>query len=239
MLKLASIHGVRSISRGADEGALPSPAQGFAVPLWQLFQPGQLVELSGRAPGKLSAVVRLIVHAQAEQEPVAWVTVRDGACFYPPDFARAGVDLAALSVVRLHADAGSHAVVRAAEVLLRSGAFGLVVIDLMGGVPKGELSWQARLSGLLRRHAARAVVLTESTIQEPSLGPLVSMRVSPRWQANVGARVLLEQTLLKCKLGMNTAISPDVRSLPVGAWGREGEEGEGPRRRDGAKREKL
>jgi recombination protein RecA len=205
------------LSQGANEGALPSLPLGCAAPLWRLFQPGQLLELSGRAPGKLSAVVRLIVHAQAEQEPVAWIMMRAAACFYPPDFEHAGVDLAALSVVRLSEDAGSHGLVRAAEVLLRSGAFGLVVIDLMQGVPKGELSWQARLSGLLRRHAARAVVLTASTSAEASLGPLVSMRVEPRWRAGAGKRVLLEQTLLKCKLGMNAAISPDARSLPVGA----------------------
>lgn len=227
MLNLASIRGVQSISNGSAQGAqrevFPDLSPGCAVPLWRLFAPGQLLELSGRAPGKLSAVVRLIVHAQAEQEPVAWITTRSAACFYPPDFERAGVDLSALCVVRLaderegSANVSSHGVLRAAEVLLRSGAFGLVVIDLMQGVPKGELSWQARLSGLLRRHAARAVVLTESESKEPSLGPLVSMRVEPRWRTSTGTRVLLEQTLLKCKLGTSAAISPDVRSLPVGA----------------------
>jgi hypothetical protein len=221
MLKLASIRGVQSISLGLSQSApaqaLPSQPLGCAVPLWRLFSPGQLVELSGRAPGKLSAVVRLIVHAQAEHEPVAWITTRDAACFYPPDFAHAGVDLTALSVIRLTEDAGSHGLLRAAEVLLRSGAFGLVVIDLMQGVPQGELSWQARLSGLLRRHAARGVVLTESPAKDPSLGPLVSMRIEPRWRVSAGTRVLLEQTLLKCKLGTNAAISPDARSLPVGA----------------------
>jgi recombination protein RecA len=235
MLKLASIHGVQSISQGfsqfgsrADPRAsttapgdgLPSLPLGCAAPLWRLFQPGQLLELSGRTPGKLSAVVRLIVHAQAEQEPIAWIAARDAACFYPPDFAQAGVDLAALSMVRLSEDAGSHGLVRAAEVLLRSGAFGLVVIDLMQGVPKGELSWQARLSGLLRKHAARAVVLTESPAKDPSLGPLVSLRVEPHWRAGAGQRVVLEQTLLKCKLGMNAAVSPDTRSVPVGAFRR-------------------
>lgn len=220
MLNLASIRGVQSIasslSRGLPEGGPASLPPAGAAPLWQLFQPGQLVELSGRAPGKLSAVVQLIVHAQAEHEPVAWVALRDGACFYPPDFRRAGVDLAALSVVRLGEDAGAHGLVRAAEVLLRSGAFGLVVIDLLHGVPRGELSWQARLSGLLRRHAARAVVLTESTAKEASLGPLVSLRVEPRWRLAENRRVLLEQTVLKSKLGSNVAISPDVRSSPVG-----------------------
>lgn len=216
MLKLASIRGVQSISRGLPD-SLPDRQAGGTAPLWQLFQAGQLLELSGRAPGKLSAVVQLIVRAQAEQEPVAWVALRDGASFYPPDFQHAGVDLRALTVVRLAVDAGSHGLVRAAEVLLRSGAFGMVVIDLSQGVPRGELSWQARLSGLLRRHGARAVVLTESQAKEPSLGPLVSLRVEARFHAGERRRVLLEQSLLKCKLGMSVAISPDVRVMPVGA----------------------
>ena len=217
MLKLASIRGVQSISQGFSSAPQQDRQAGGAAPLWRLFQAGQLLELSGRAPGKLSAVVQLIVRAQAEQEPVAWVALREAACFSPPDFARAGVDLAALTVVRLAPESGSHGLVRAAEVLLRSGAFGLVVIDLSQGVPRGELSWQARLSGLLRRHDARAVVLTESRAKEPSLGPLVSLRVEARFRAGERRRVLLEQSLLKCKLGTGAAISPDVRSLPEGA----------------------
>jgi recombination protein RecA len=216
MLKLATIPGVHRLGQAGFSGA-PAIAPGGTAPLWQLFAPGQLIELSGRAPGKLSAVVRLIARAQAEQEPVAWVGMREAACFYPPDFARAGVDLAALAVVRLTDAAGALGVVRAAEMLLRSGAFGLVILDLAHGVPKGELSWQARLSGLLRRHDARAVVLTESEHEQPSLGPLVSMRIEACWREGRGKRVLLEQTLLKSKLGGRVGVSPDVRALPAGA----------------------
>jgi len=190
------------------------------TPLSELFRGGHILELSGRQAGKLSAVVRLITRAQEEGEPVAWVTLREEASFYPPDFATAGVDLAALVVVRLSASAGSHGVVRAAEVLLRSGAFGLVVIDFVAGVPRGELSWQARLSGLLRRHDARAVLITSSTREEPSLGPLVSLRVEPSWQEGPGKRVVLSQQLLKSKLGSPVSVSPDTRSLPAGAWKR-------------------
>ncbi|HEX6241305.1 MAG TPA: hypothetical protein VFZ61_10445 [Polyangiales bacterium] len=202
----------------AGFGAAAAIAPSSTAPLWQLFAPGQLIELSGRAPGKLSAVVRLIARAQAEQEPVAWVALREAACFYPPDFARAGIDLDALAVVRLAESAGAHDVVRAAELLLRSGAFGLVIIDLTHGVPKGELAWQARLSGLLRRHDARAVVLTESERAQQSLGPLVSLRIEASWrEGGGGKRVLLEQSLLKSRLGGRVAVSPDLRSLPAGA----------------------
>jgi recombination protein RecA len=199
------------------------------APLWSHFRTGQLLELSGHAPGKLSTVVRLIARAQAEGEPVAWVGARDAAGFYPPDFALAGIDLASLVVVRMPVEPGSHALLRASEVLLRSGAFGLVVLDFPGEVtlPRGELSWQSRLSGLVRKHDARMVLLTGSAHDAPSLGPLIGLRVAPEAvqpTAHPG-RVLLTPRVLKSKLGLSdigaeAALSPDLRSLPVGAhWG--------------------
>jgi len=191
------------------------------APLWEHFRAGQLLELSGSAPGKLSTVARLIVRAQAEGEPIVWVGARDEAGFYPPDFALAGIDLAALVVVRVPHEQGAHALLRASEVLLRSGAFGMVVVDLAEvAIPRGELAWQARLSGLVRRHEARLVLLTSSRSEDPSLGPLIGLRVEPHAECQSsarGTRVLLTQRVLKSKLGNEAALSPDVRSLPVGA----------------------
>jgi len=46
--------------------------------------------------------------------------------FYPPDVASHGVDLDALAVIRVPAGLAMY---RAADQLLRSGAFGLVVLD--------------------------------------------------------------------------------------------------------------
>ena len=187
------------------------------APLWHHVQPGQLLELSGRAPGKLSTAARLIAHAQAEGEPVAWVTPREAASFYPPDFAAVGVALEALVVVRIPDEAKGHALVRASEVLLRSGAFGCVIIDFgKAPLPRGELAWQARLSGLARLHAARVVLITASASDSPSVGPLVSLRVSPETRSEAG-RAVLAQHVLKSKLGARARVSPDVRALPVGA----------------------
>jgi recombination protein RecA len=236
---------------------------------------GNIVELSGRAPGKLSTVARLIARAQAVGEPVAWVSERGNSNFYPPDFMRVGVDLASLVVVRVPGRGegrtaqagdgargqagqpapasartepaspvrgepakytGAHAVVRATEILLRSGAFGLVVVDLSHEVPKGELSWQSRLSGLVRMHEARLVLLTSSKAEEPSLGPLVALRVTPEvrmperdarvhvarvegafaLRTTVSGRAVLAQHIVKAKLGQEAEASPDVRALPEG-----------------------
>jgi recombination protein RecA len=198
----------------------PTPIEGRA-PLWAHFRVGQLLELSGHTPGKLSTVARLIARAQAEGEPVAWIGARDAASFYPPDFAQVGVELPSLVVVRMPVEPGSHALLRASEVLLRSGAFGLVVIDFGNmALPRGELSWQARLSGLVRKHDARMVLLTGSEQDVPSLGPLIGLRVMPETAQSHGNRVLLSPRVLKSKLGEEAALSPDLRSLPVGAtWG--------------------
>jgi hypothetical protein len=73
------------------------------------------------------------------------------------------------------------------------------------------------------------VLLTPSSAQEPSLGPMVSLRVEPEWRAQASeeagsraeprasTRVLLTQRVLKCKLGGSVAVSPDVREPPRGA----------------------
>jgi recombination protein RecA len=248
MGKFSSIQALSAISSRPEKARVQVASTQLAhtqeregrAPLWELWGAGQLLELSGSAPGKLSTAVRLLWRAQAEGEPCAWVSlasaaleVRAGACeelggrtgaasFYPPDLALAGIDLAALAVVRVPAAAGPHGVVRASELLLRSGAFGLVVIDFSQGVPKGELAWQSRLSGLLRMHDARAVVLTPSSAHEPSLGPMVSLRIEPAWhvqaaEAQQAARVVLTQRVLKSKLGGAASVSPDVREAPEGA----------------------
>jgi recombination protein RecA len=135
---------------------------------------GRLVELSARgASATLSTAMEIVVEAQTQHEPVAWLTLVNGT-FYPPDVADCGVDLAALVVVRtLDATAAA----RAAERLLRSGAFGLVVIDL-GANHGAELTMQiqGRLVTLAQTHDAAVVCLTEKADDTASIGSLVSLR---------------------------------------------------------------
>jgi len=135
---------------------------------------GRLVELSARgATATLTTAIELVVEAQTQHEPVAWLTLANGT-FYPPDVAECGVDLAALVVVRT---LDVVAAARAAERLLRSGAFGFVVIDLGSG-NGAELSMQiqGRLVTLAQTHDAAVVCLTEKTNDTASIGSLVSLR---------------------------------------------------------------
>ncbi len=141
---------------------------------------GRLVEVSSK-PGPTAALtlaVALLSDAQRRGETVAWVGPQ-ASLFFPPDAARAGVDLAALPIVRVPR---ARDVPRAAERLVRSGAFGLVLLDLTAAgarvrVPPALLN---RLAALAREHDAAVVCLTEKPDEAPSLGPLVSLRAAAR-----------------------------------------------------------
>lgn len=157
----------------ADHLARQRPASAPAVCLDELG--GRLTELSGHGAGaRYTQVSRLLLEAQREGAPVAWIGVgRDVP--YPPDLARAGLDLAALPFVTT---SDATAASGAAIVLARSGAFRVVVVDLLvlresARVSAGALS---RLSGLARTHEMAIVFLTLKAAGQPSLHSLISLR---------------------------------------------------------------
>ena len=126
-----------------------SPAQNLRHPIiqpsrWNLAEvAGRFVEISASAAAaSLTLAFSLVRQAQERGEPVGWVTGMENA-FYPPDAAQNGTDLAALVVVRLSA---AENIARAGEKLLRSGGFGVVVLDL--GATDIPMPLQARLAGL-------------------------------------------------------------------------------------------
>ncbi|HEX2692212.1 MAG TPA: recombinase A [Kofleriaceae bacterium] len=135
---------------------------------------GRLVELSARgATATLTTSIELVLEAQQAAEPVAWVTLGN-ATFYPPDLADSGVDLAALVVIRV---IDTTAAARAAERLLRSGAFGLVILDFgAGGEVEVPIAHLGRLVTLAQTHDAAVVCITEKSSDTASLGSLVSLR---------------------------------------------------------------
>jgi recombination protein RecA len=161
-------------------GGVEQP-EGAVAPWGLAALRGRLVELSARgASATLSAAIELVLEAQAASEPVAWLTL-DASTFYPPDVAACGVDLAALVVVRTPTLVIA---TRAAERVLRSSAFGLVVIDLGGPGGQGgdpvdaelPLAHQGRLVSLAQAHDAAVVCLTSKPTESASLGSLVSLR---------------------------------------------------------------
>lgn len=165
--------------------------QTLPAPRWQLDElTGRLTELSGvGAVASLTAATSLVLEAQGRGEPSAWITL-PSASFYPPDLDDAGVDLDALVVVRAPS---AVALVRAADRLLRSGAFGLLVLDL-GAVRPDEtasslgVGVQGRLVGLAQHHDAALVVLTEKPRSAASLGSMVSLRAEAVRERVIGQR---------------------------------------------------
>ena len=139
---------------------------------WSLGEvAGRLVEISGStAAATLTIAFALVREAQQRGEPVGWVTCAE-KFFYPPDVAQNGIDLHSLAVVRL---SHTQSIARAGEKLLRSGGFGVVVLDL--GDADIPMPLQTRLTGLAHRHHTALVCLTEKADAAFSLGSLVSLR---------------------------------------------------------------
>lgn len=171
------------------------------LPGWRLSDlAGRLVELSGqRAAAHLTAAFGLVLEAQLCGDRAAWVTFEQSA-FFPPDVAAGGVDLESLPVVRIgHALAAG----RAAEHLVRSGGFGLVVVDLSsdlsrdgkrarpesssGALPMPLLT---RLLGLARAHHVAVLMLTRKSPDAASLNSLISLHADAQWHPGDGRYVV-------------------------------------------------
>jgi recombination protein RecA len=124
---------------------------------------------------------------------VVWFTALEHS-FFPPDAAEHGADLEALVVVRLR-DASRLA--RAAEQLARSGAFGLLLLDL--GTTRIPTAMLTRLTGLAQKHGTAIVFLTHKDADMPSLGSLISLRGEARRKRCADGRFDCELHALKDK----------------------------------------
>lgn len=163
---------------------LSSSASPIHRPLHECLTPGRLIELSGTHHStRTTAAVRLLRAVQAEGETAVWIQPEGGPLF-PPDLTEHGIDLDALVVLhipRTRGHSSPYQACKAAEILLRSGAFGLVILDFVDGAPpQGTGAWQGRLLGLARQHHARVVMLTHKPRDADSLGTLISIRLEPQ-----------------------------------------------------------
>ena len=234
----ASVPAVRRVAQpalpGAGTGPRPPAAPSRAVaPRWTLAGfSGRLSEFSGVGAGaQLSLAFSLVREAQQRGEPVAWVTLVGGA-FYPPDVASGGVKLDALPVIFAPDPV---AAARAADRLVRSGGFSVVVLDLVpaGAAPEkgagggGHASRKpvprevplpilSRLVGLAQKHDVALVFLTEKGNETPSLGGLISLRCgTARRDAGPGLFLCVAEAL-KDKRGGPGWSHTEVRGGPVG-----------------------
>jgi len=132
---------------------------------------GRLVEVSEAGFfGAVSAVCNLMPPLQSRQEQIAWIATGT-SIFFPPDLAFRGVDVRAVTVVKAP---GPRAGLQAADALVRSGAFALVVVDWGGqGIEEAVLG---RLSRMAEDRQTTVVFLTRKRDTDPSLGTQVSLR---------------------------------------------------------------
>lgn len=133
---------------------------------------GRMVELSSDASSAtLTVAASLVLQCQQHGEPAAWI-LGGTSSFYPPDAAACGVDLAALVVVRAESTIKA---ARAADHLLRSGGFALVILDIVED-SNLRMNVQSRLSALAHTHQSAVVCLTRKKSDAPSIGSLISLR---------------------------------------------------------------
>jgi hypothetical protein len=133
---------------------------------------GILAEVSEEVPsGAVSFAAEIIAEAQRQNEPVAWVTGTE-SIFFPPDLRGRGIDISAVAVIRVKGETDS---LMAAEWLVRSGAIGLVVVDLaaQGSITDDSLGRLLRLS---ERNSCAVIFLTRKRGRDPSLGSRISLR---------------------------------------------------------------
>ncbi len=134
---------------------------------------GRLVEVSQHKPsGAFTLAANLIKHAQKLGRGVAWVAGTD-SIFYPPDFSQSGVDLSRLPIVWALGKLNS---LMSTELLLRSGAFGLLLVDLGWDWRINDASL-GRLGKLLEVWGSAIVFLTRKTPEQASIGSLISLRL--------------------------------------------------------------
>lgn len=141
----------------------------------QPLQTGSLVEVSvsGKSAG-LSYVAHQIRLMQGSHDMVVWLTTNEAGLIAGDDARVSGIDLAQCTFVKTPSvtDAG-----RAADKLIRSGAFGLIVLDATVGEPPPE-PLLSRLQKLTRKHQCSLIMVTRKDDAAPSLSSMVSVRLS-------------------------------------------------------------
>jgi hypothetical protein len=202
---LASAHGTAAPEAFtlAEESVLRTRFPGLDAALGGGVPRGIIATLEGPSGSGRSAIAaRLLATATLGGGLAALVESPGGpeGSLYPPSLAAAGVDLNRLLVVPAH-DAAAAA--RAADVLLRAAAFGLVVIPALT-LP--AVAW-TRLAGLAHRSNAVLLALGPEASDELRYFASLRVRLRPRrvrWAGVAGlfcalAGADVEATVLKHK----------------------------------------
>ncbi len=180
--------------RGSDLERASQPQGSSPTQLHQLAQAGRVVQFSGDLSGaQTSCAAALLSQLQRRGETSAWITPTHSGV-YAPDLHAHGVDLEALLFIRLPDASLPYGACRAAELLLHSGAFGILILDFSAGTPPPhEQAWLSRLAGAARQHQTLVLLLTARAPTRSmasrqttahSLGPLVFLHATSSRRRN-------------------------------------------------------
>ena len=143
--------GIEALDRALSDGGVPS---------------GRLTEIQGARGSGRTTLVRHLVQTTVEAR--RWVAVIDGSrTLAPREWAEAG-DSGRLWMIRPH---GADRSAWCADILLRSGAFSLVVLD---SPPPLSRPVVVRLTRLAKEHDVALVIVGDS----PVIGSAVRLRVT-------------------------------------------------------------
>lgn len=175
---------------------------------------GRLVEIeSGDSGGGLTAASVLIRKVQERQEDAAWISATD-TFFFPPDFAANGIDLSRLPIVRANsAPAAAHA----ADHLLRSDAFRLLVLDLAQKTDI-SLAQQGRIVQLAGKKNGIVLFLTDRHTEDEgtTFGSLISLHGVATFLRKEGERFRLTVRITKDKRNGPGWMWQEVCHGPIG-----------------------
>lgn len=172
-----------------------SPFPALAVPGIPAFRQGVprggITEISGpKSSGRMSAMLHVLAQATARGEICAVVDSQDQ--FHPASAAAAGVDLARIVWVRCGAQ--TEHTMRAADLLLHAGGFGVIVLDLCEVKPavlnRIPLSYWYRFRGAIENTPTVLLVCTSMPQARASLNLLELQPNRPRWDGAAPFRFL-------------------------------------------------
>lgn len=150
---------------------------------------GRITELSGRpSVGRTAFAVHAVATATLRGETVAWIDPADR--LEPDALAEAGTRLARVLWVRPVAPADA---LRAADLLLRTGGFGLIVLDLDGTSTARAAGAWSRLRQAVEQ--SRGVLLAWSAARIVDSGAALVLELTAdrvRWRRGAGRRVMLD-----------------------------------------------
>jgi recombination protein RecA len=162
---------------------------------------GRVVEFSSwHQPACVSLSALFILECQKLKRGRAWIVPgnsADASVFYPPDIISAGIDCSSLPILKAESAVDGFGLT---ERLLRSGGFGIVVLDLYAEKNQKRYSL-GRLHNIAQRHDGLVLCLTRSQPGHPSLDPMVFVHVHVSVQSIGRNRNRLSAVIQKDKTG--------------------------------------